>query len=74
MTSLCLFLPVNVSSFIHEEIILLAFSMFSKETLLAIAFLLIISNFIHCNVQDMGNRGMRLFDLNWKFNYRHNIL
>jgi len=48
--------------------------MFSKEKLLAIVFLLIISNFIHCNVQDKDNSRMKLFDLNWKFNFGNNIL
>lgn len=48
--------------------------MFTKEKLLAIVFLIIISNFIHCNVQDKDISRMKLFDLNWKFNYGNNIL
>lgn len=48
--------------------------MFTKEKLLAIVLLLIIGNFIHCNVQDKDNSRMKLFDLNWKFNYGNNIL
>jgi beta-galactosidase/beta-glucuronidase len=48
--------------------------MFSKEKLLAVAFLLIISNFIHCNVQNNNISRMKLFDLNWKFNYGNDNL
>lgn len=48
--------------------------MLTKEKLLAIAFLFIISDFFHCNVQDKDISKMKLFDLNWKFTYGNNIL
>lgn len=42
--------------------------MFNKEKLLLITFLLIIANFIGCNVQQNDINRKQLFDLNWKFN------
>lgn len=40
--------------------------------LCAILFLLIIGNFIHCNVKHDDVRRKQLFDLNWKFNMEDN--
>jgi len=48
--------------------------MFGKEKLLAIAFLFIIGNFIHCNVQNNDISRKQLFDLNWKFNHGNNVV